>query len=184
MKPLNAISEKPFVVSTDESQKPVYLATIHGSLIALILLTTLLFIIFATLSTASAFSLDNSKLADSPMGYAVQDSYNHKLGLVVEQSDKEVLPNVEEAAFNSLILRKAIGQARRVKDKITTVRASHDNSVNLVSANSSMSSSVRNLTIGFLGSIFLLMIWVTNRMWHEFNGQPSAHTKRRKIRSA
>ncbi len=182
MKTLNAITQKPFVVPTDDSQKSAYLAAIHGSLIALILATTLMFIIFATLSTASAFSLDNSKLAGSPMGYAVQDSYNHKLGLVVEQSEKEALPNVEEAAFNSLILRKAIGQARRVKDKITAARASHDNSVNLVSANSPMSSSARNITIGFLGSIFLLMIWVTNRMWREFTGKPSANARRRKTR--
>lgn len=171
-KPINVPARRPLSSARDSAW--------HISFMALLLVASIFMIVFATFSSAHAFTFDQKDNAfERPMGYAAVEKNNSRIGLSSIELPRETLPNIEEAAFNKMILWKAAERTGRVLIEAPVANVQHTIIIQPASVTRVMSKTERNITIGFLASLFAFMMWVTAKMWREFARSNSV--KRRQL---
>ena len=160
-KPINVPMRRPLSSARDSAW--------HISFMALLLVASIFMIVFATFSSAHAFTFDqNDNAFDRPLGFAAVEKNNSRIGLSSDELPRETLPNVEETAFNNMILLKAAELAGRVLIEAPVAKVRHTIIIQPASATRAMSNAERYITIGFLALLFAFMMWVTAKMWREF----------------
>jgi len=160
-KPINVPVRRPLSSARDSAW--------HISFMALLLVASIFMIVFATFSSAHAFTFDQKANAfERPLGYAAVEKNNSRIGLSSDELPRETLPNVEETAFNNMILWKAAERAGRVLIEAPKSKAQHTIIIQPANVTRAMSNTERNISIGFLASLFAFMMWVTAKMWREF----------------
>jgi len=169
-KPINVPVRRPLSSAQDSAW--------HISFVALLLVASIFMIVFATFSSAHAFTFDqNGTALEHPLGYAAVENGNLRIGLSGNELKREVLPNVEETAFNNMILWKAAERTGRVLIEAPASKVRHTIIIQPVNVARAMSNTERNITIGFLASLFAFMMWVTAKMWREFARSTSVNRK-------
>ncbi len=160
-KPINVPMRRPLSSARDSAW--------HISFMALLLVASIFMIVFATFSSAHAFTVDQKANAfERPLGYAAIEKNNSRIGLSRNELPSETLPNVEEAAFNNMILWNAAERAGRVLIEAPTAKVRRTIIIQPAKITRAMSNTERNISLGFLASLFAFMMLVTAKMWREF----------------
>lgn len=169
-KPLNVSIRRPINSARD--------SVWHISFMALLLVASIFMIVFATISSAHAFTVDQKGTAfERSLGYAAVENSKSRIGLSGDELRRETLPNVEETAFNNMILWKAAERAGLVLIETPATKVRPTIIIKPANDTRAMSNSERNMTIGFLASLFAFMMWVTAKMWREFSRSTSVNRK-------
>ena len=170
---------KPINVPVRRSLNPVHGSAWHISFMALLLAASIFMIVFATFSSAHAFTFDQKGNAfEHPLGYAAVEKNKSRIGLSSNELPRENLPNIEETAFNNMILWKAAERTGRELIEAPVLKVRHTIIIQPVNVTRAMSNTERNFAIGFLATLFAFMMWVTAKMWQEFARNTSVNSKR------
>ena len=169
---------KPVNVPVRRPSNPAHGSAWHISFMALLLVASFFMIVFATFSSAHAFTRDQEGNAfELPLGYAAVEKSHVKIGLPSNKLPRETPPNIEEAAFNKMILWKAAESTGRGLIEAAVPKARQRILIQPVNVTRSMSNTERNYTIGFLALLFAFMMWITAKMWREFARNTSVNRK-------
>lgn len=165
-------------VPIQHRQTSIYTSALHIGLIAFALMASIFVIAFATFSSAHAFNIDDNKASGNFIFSVSQVEGNHKLGLVADPPVSEIIPNIEETAFNSIIIRSAVNRIKESPANSAHPIKQNELYARQAPAGHSMSNTARYITIGFLASLFALMMWVTAKMWRDFARSNSLNRRR------